>query len=107
MSEDTLRKYHDLLAQRDMAWEKLERITRTITEVSEALKDPWPFSIKGTSILFPAECISCAKYTLSAPEWPTAAQLADVLASWQFARIRAKNLYPSVPEPDRQNMPEP
>jgi len=105
MAEDPIRKYIDAKRELDSLTEKVEKLQRFVEEVGNSLRNPFRFMVSDVSVGFPPEiAMSRGIPTLYANEWPTAQQIAELLASLHKAYLDARNAFMRIPEPDRKNV---
>ncbi|MFC2067934.1 hypothetical protein ACFLTP_02850 [Chloroflexota bacterium] len=74
-----------------------------IGEVSKYLNQ-FPFKITISNVGIPFPRVGRREYTLSGNDWPTAKQLAEVLADYLNKRTRAKHLYDGLLDAQRQTL---
>jgi diacylglycerol kinase family enzyme len=102
MAEDPIRKYSESNDELEKARTKVQKVQAIIVEVGQALNYPYQFVISNVGVGFPAEVThsSMAK-SLNANEWPTAKQIAEVIADLHQRRQHLESAWHSLSDADK------
>ena len=109
MAKDPVRNYLEAKDQLDEIFNKVLKIRRTVTEVSQMLQQPYDFMVSGTDVAFPPGVGIARTPTLSASDWPSAKQIAQSLAALHGAYTIAQNAWWNLPDEDKaktEKLPE-
>lgn len=105
MADDPIRKYLDARNEFDQATRNAGRLTDIIVEAGRHLQRWQEVTVSNVGVGFPAELIGGP--SIDAHQWPTAEELAEVLASWHDARHTTRNAWRAVPDSDHQGLQSP
>ena len=85
------------------AYSNVRDYGKLIAEVSRYLNNsPYKMTISDVDVSFPI--VGEREYTLNGKIWPTAQQLAKVLTDYLSKRVKAKHLYDSLSDSQRQTI---
>ncbi len=105
MATDTekLQKYIDATNELRESYNKVRDYGILIADVARYLNNfPYKMIVSGVNVGFPI--IPEREYGLGGNDWPTAKQLAEILADYLHKRVRAKKLYDSLSNAQRQTI---
>jgi len=104
MTDDPIRKYSTANDELDKALAKIQQMRNIIAEVGQALLRPYELIVSNVkSGGFPAEVVMGSGIpSLNAQQWPTAEQIAEVLADLHKKRHEAENTWGALSEADRK-----
>ena len=107
MSGDLITTYEYKLGLLQDAEKRAKRIIKAIADGARLLEDDWQHvGVSHSPASFPADIVGDHP-SIDAREWPDRDELADALANWHEARMRAIKAYLGVPEHRRNSLPPP
>ena len=106
MADDPIRTYLDARTALEQATGRTERFVDVIISAGDNLRDWRRVMISNASgVGFPLELANAP--SINAKKWPTAQELAEILAAWHKARHACDNAWMNVPVKDRLGLQGP
>ncbi len=107
MSEDPVRKYLDAKRELDTVYAQIQRLQQVVGEVHSGLHRPFTFVVTNAGVNFPREAESAKLAALDANDWPSAREIAEVMAALYQTYKNVETYWKAIPEADRRNITPP
>lgn len=103
MAEDLIRQYSRVTEELNKATVKVHKLSSLISKIGSLLtRNPYKFVVSNVKANFPAEVTMVEDIPrLNADEWPTAEQIAEVLADLHQKRKAVRDVWHSLSGADQ------
>ena len=105
MADDPIRAYQDAMRTLEEATGQAERLVTYIADVAELLQNWRDVRVADGKTSFPIGVSH--QHSINPDRWPSAQELAQVLAAWHQAAHAARNAWAAIPYPDKKNLKGP